>query len=614
MRRSHAMPFGASYLGDGRTRFRLWAPAAEHIALEVVDGTRAASHAMERREGGWFERVAPALPGARYCYVLPGGLRVPDPASRYNPEDAHNASEVIDPGAYEWQDVTWRGRPWHEAVLYELHVGAYTARGTFGEVEARLDALTRLGITAIELMPLADFPGARNWGYDGVLPYAPDASYGRPEDLKRLVDAAHARSLMVFVDVVYNHFGPEGNYLSLYAPQFFTERHHTPWGAAINYDDQASETVRAYFIHNALYWLEEYHIDGLRLDAVHAIMDDSDRHVLIELAERVRSGPGRKRHAHLVLENDANHAAYLKRGAHGRTRWYDAQWNDDWHHVFHVLLTGERGGYYADYARDATRLLARCLAEGYAYQGEPSAHRGGTLRGEASAALPPTAFVSFLQNHDQIGNRARGERLVTLAPEAALRAAVCAWLLAPEIPIIFMGEEYGADSPFLFFCDFGGELADAVREGRRNEFAGFEEHGSGEAQQATPDPGAADTYARSKLRWDEFDRAPHRAWYDLYARLLGIRSKRIVPLLAHAHAHAGRSAICAPGAVIATWTLAHGAELELRLNLSECAVSDLSAPAGELLHSEPPSARQAFARGEMPAHAAACFLRTEART
>ena len=612
MRRSHAMPFGASYLGDGRTRFRLWAPAAASIELELLAGASAKAQPMARQDGGWFECVADAAPGTRYRYVLESGQRVPDPTSRYNPDDVHGPSEVIDASAYEWHDDTWRGRPWHETVIYELHVGTYTPQGKFQDVEARLDALVRLGVTAIELMPLADFPGAHNWGYDGVLPYAPDASYGRPEDLKRLVDAAHARSLAVLVDVVYNHFGPEGNYLSLYAPQFFTGHHHTPWGAAINYDDEASETVRAYLIHNALYWLEEYHVDGLRLDAAHAIADDSERHVLIELAERVRNGPGRERQIHLVLENDANRAAYLERGPDGRPRWYDAQWNDDWHHVFHVLLTGERSGYYGDYARDTTRLLARCLAEGYAYQGERSTHRGGAARGEASGSLPPTAFVSFLQNHDQIGNRARGERLVGLAPVAPLRAAVCAWLLAPEIPLLFMGEEYGADSPFLFFCDFGGELADAVREGRRKEFSGFEGYGPGEARRAVPDPGAADTYMQSKLRWSAFDQARHRAWHDLYARLLDLRRRRITPLLAGARA--GCSTVCGAGAVITTWALAHGAQLELRLNLSEQSVSGLSAPAGELLHSEPPSAKRAFLRGELPAHAAACFLRTEART
>lgn len=608
MKRSHAMPFGAAYLGDGRTRFRLWAPAAAGIELELLADGSAKTQPMTAQDRGWFECVAAAAPGTHYRYVLPGGERVPDPASRCNPADVHGPSEVIDANAYEWRDDAWRGRPWHETVIYELHAGTYTPQGTFSGVEARLDALARLGVTAIEFMPLADFPGARNWGYDGTLPYSPDASYGRPEDLKRLVDAAHARGLMVFVDVVYNHFGPEGNYLSLYAPQFFTGRHHTPWGAAINYDDRASGTVRSYFIHNALYWLEEYHVDGLRFDAVHAIIDDSDRHVLIELAERVRDGPGRERQIHLVLENDANRAAYLERGPDGRARWYDAQWNDDWHHVFHVLLTGERSGYYGDYAGDTTRLLARCLAEGYAYQGESSSHRGGAPRGEASAALPPTAFVSFLQNHDQVGNRARGERLVTLAPAAALRAAVCAWLLAPEIPLLFMGEEYGADSPFLFFCDFSGELADAVRQGRRNEFAGFEGVHD-DARDAFPDPGAVETYMQSKLPWSAFDQAHHRAWHDLYARLLDIRRKRIAPLLAGAQA--GRSTVCGPGAVITAWTLAHGAQLELRLNLSGQSAS-AAATADELLHSEPPAAGSAFVRGELPAHAAACFLRAGA--
>ena len=603
------MPFGAEVLADGRTRFRLWAPAAEHVELRLAHEGGETALDMASGADGWFECTAQAPPGTRYRYRLPGGQCVPDPASRFNPDDVHGESEVVDALRYAWRDGAWRGRPWHEAVLYEVHVGTYTPAGTFAALERRLDDIAALGVTAIELMPLADFPGARSWGYDGVLPYAPDAAYGAPDDLKRLVDAAHARGLMVFVDVVYNHFGPEGNYLGLYAPQFFTAAHHTPWGAAINYDRESSRAVREFFIHNALYWIEEFHADGLRLDAVHAIMDDSARHVLVELAERVRSGPGRARHVHLVLENDANCARLLARDE-GRARWYDAQWNDDFHHVFHVLLTGERDGYYADYADGATGHLARCLAEGYAYQGEPSAHRAGRPRGEPSGALPPTAFVSFLQNHDQVGNRALGERIGRLADPAALRAAVCAWLLAPQIPLLFMGEEFDAPSPSQFFCDFHGDLARAVREGRRAEFAAFSGFGGEEGREAVPDPGAVETFECSKLDWTMAARSGHREWRDLYVKLLALRRQHLMPRLARVGPHAGRAEVHGEGAATVRWAL-DGAALELRLNLSAREMQGLPAPEGGALHVEPPGSAAAFSAGVLPAHAAAVYLRAE---
>jgi malto-oligosyltrehalose trehalohydrolase len=322
----------------------------------------------------------------------------------------------VDPGAFDWQDEGWPGRPWEEAVVYELHVGTFSPEGTFAGVERRLDYLASLGVTAIELMPVGDFPGRWSWGYDGVLPFAPDASYGRPEDLKRLVQAAHARGLMVLLDVVYNHFGPEGNYLHVFARDaFFTERHHTPWGAAINFDGPGAALVRRFFVDNALYWIEEYHFDGLRLDAVHAICDDSATHVLEEIAANVRAGPGRERQVHLVLENDANQSRFLARDANAG-RAVTAQWNDDLHHALHAILTGEADGYYADYAAAPQAHLGRCLAEGFAYQGDASPYRRGKARGERSAHLPPGAFVGFLQNHDQVGNRAftSGQRLSRL--------------------------------------------------------------------------------------------------------------------------------------------------------------------------------------------------------
>jgi malto-oligosyltrehalose trehalohydrolase len=337
MKHRHDMPFGASF-GRGETRFRLWAPACERVRLELAGREPVPMAAIE---DGWHEAVvAGVMPGAEYEFCLPGRDEpVPDPASRANPADVHGPSVVVDPEAYEWRDDGWRGRPWNEAVVYELHVGTFTPEGTFAAAIERLDHLRDCGVTAVELLPVAAFAGARGWGYDGVLPFAPDAAYGAPEDLKRLVDEAHARGLMVLLDVVYNHFGPDGNYLHAYAPQFFNEAHRTPWGAAINFDAAGSRTVRDFFIHNALYWIEEYRFDGLRLDAVHAIADDSPKHVVVEMAEAIARGPGRERHVHLVLENDANAASLLGPGR------ATAQWGDDTHHALHVMATGERAGY-----------------------------------------------------------------------------------------------------------------------------------------------------------------------------------------------------------------------------------------------------------------------------
>ena len=419
VRRVHRMPFGAETLSSGGTRFRLWAPAVPAVTL-CLDGGPA--HTMIPIGGGWFEvTAAEARPGSRYRFRLPDGVLVPDPASRHQPEDVHGPSEVVDPEAFDWTDAGWRGRPFEEAVFYELHVGAFAPAGTFDGVATQLDRLARLGVTAIELMPLAEMPGRRGWGYDGVYPFAPEASYGTPAALKRLVCAAHARDLMVFVDVVYNHFGPEGNYLARYAPQFFTPRHRTPWGDAIDFEGPDARVVRDFVVHNALYWLEEFHADGLRLDAVHAIHDASEPDIVVELAETVHRTLRPDRQVHLVLENDRNQAHFLARAPDGRARWYAAQWNDDAHHAFHVLLTGERNGYYADYADEPAARLGRALAEGFVHQGEPSPFRGGAARGEPSAHLPPTAFVTFLQNHDQVGNRALGDRLTT--PGTAAGAA-----------------------------------------------------------------------------------------------------------------------------------------------------------------------------------------------
>ncbi|WP_135470324.1 malto-oligosyltrehalose trehalohydrolase [Crenalkalicoccus roseus] len=581
MRRAHHMPFGAELREDGRVRFRLWAPSHERIGLEL-DGA-AEPLPMARDAEGWHELVTGrARAGTRYRFVLPDGLRVPDPASRHQPEDVHGPSEVVDPRAHPWRDAGWRGRPWHEVVLYELHIGAFTPEGSFRAAIGRLDHLAALGVTAIEIMPVAEFPGRRNWGYDGVLPYAPDASYGRPEDLKALVEAAHARGIAVLLDVVYNHFGPEGNYLHAIAPQFFTDRHKTPWGAAINVDGPDSRPVREFLIHNALYWIEEFHLDGLRLDAVHAILDDSGRHLLEELAERVRAAV-LDRPVHLLLENEENQARLLARGEGGAPRLYTAQWNDDVHHVLHVAASGEAKGYYADYRGD-TEKLGRALAEGFAFQGEPMPYRGHP-RGERSAHLPPTAFVAFIQNHDQVGNRAFGDRLTEFAPAEAVRAVAATYLLLPQVPMLFMGEEWAAAQPFPFFCDFGPDLADAVREGRRNEFARFPEFQDPAMRERIPDPLSEATFASARLRWEDAARAPHAEWLAWYRRILALRHAEIVPRLPSI-ARGGRHEVLGEGAVLVRWSLGGGEALVLAANLAAAPTHGFPPEAGRVLWRE----------------------------
>jgi maltooligosyltrehalose trehalohydrolase len=536
MKRRHAMPFGATVLAEGGVSFSLWAPSMTPVVLErQPQGGHAEApveHPMLLETDGFHCVTVPeASAGDLYRFRMPDGLRAPDPASRYNPNDVHGASQVIDTGAYEWRDEAWRGRPWSEAVIYELHIGTFTPEGTFTAATARLAALAELGVTTIEVMPLADFPGLRNWGYDGVLQYAPDATYGTPDELKAFVDAAHGFGLMVLIDVVYNHFGPEGNYLHAYCPQFFNPAHQTPWGSAINYDGEASPTVRDFFVHNALYWVEEYHFDGLRMDAIHAIRDDSPQHIIREVTETLRAGPGRTRHIHVVLENELNEASFLERDDDGHPRDGTAQWNDDLHHAAHVLTTGETDGYYGDYADVPVAQFGRALAEGFVYQGQPSPYREGETRGESSMHLPSAAFVSFLQTHDQVGNRAFGERIHALGDEVLLHAAYACVLLSPHAPMLFMGEEYAASTPFQYFCDFGPELAEAVSNGRREEFGRFATFSTDEARARIPDPNAESTFLASKLRWDEREIEPHARWLRFIGDLLAVRQSAVVPHL-----------------------------------------------------------------------------------
>jgi malto-oligosyltrehalose trehalohydrolase len=547
-----ACGFGARRRADGSVSFRLWAPGQETVSVAIESGDLLP---MQRSADGWFEAAAFVPDGTRYRYRLSDGLLVPDPASTAQADDVHGAS-IVGPGPFAWKHPHWLGRPWTETVLYEVHAGA---AGGFRGIQNDLPRLKELGITAIELMPVNDFPGQRNWGYDGVLPYAPDATYGSPEDLKELVDTAHGLGLMMFLDVVYNHFGPDGNYLHAFAPQFFRDDVKTPWGPAIDF---RRREVRDYFTCNVLMWLNDYRFDGLRFDAVHAIQDQD---WVEEMATAVRTTIDPRRHVHLVLEHH-NAGSHLRKDI-------DAQWNDDGHNVLHVLLTGEDGGYYADYAHEPAAKLARVLAEGWVYQGEHSAYLKAP-RGEPSADLPPYAHVLFLQNHDQIGNRAFGERLTSLTSAKALEAAIALQMLCPQIPMMFTGEETASTTPFLFFTDHHAELADAVREGRRQEFAGFAEFADPEKRERIPDPNAFGTFSASVPR-----PGPTERWV-FYQHLIALRMKEIVPRLP------GTTSLGAepigPKAVIAQWRLGDGTCLTIATNLGTDAVS-FATPAGRLL-------------------------------
>tara|TARA_R110002020_G_scaffold58372_8_gene160081 strand:+ start:2332 stop:4032 length:1701 start_codon:yes stop_codon:yes gene_type:complete len=539
------MKWGPQITAEGRTRFRLWAPDRDAVALELADGTLVP---MDRDGDGWFHAEADAPPGARYRFRISDDLAVPDPASRQQSGGVHAWSMVTDPDAYRWTLPDWAGRPWEEAVILELHVGVL---GGFAGVAEQLEHWRDLGITAIELMPVGAFSGTRNWGYDGVLPYAVAESYGTPDELKALVDRAHGLGMMVMLDVVYNHFGPDGNYLGAYASSFFDDTTDTPWGGAVAV---SRDPVRRYFIDNALMWLGEYRFDGLRFDAVHAI---GDAEFLDGMVSEIRTElPGRQ--IHLVLENEHNDADRLLPGG------YDAQWNDDFHNVLHVLLTGETEGYYAAFADDPTARLARCLEQGFVYQGEES---GNGPRGKPSAHLEATSFVAFLQNHDQIGNRAMGDRLLELTDPARLCAAVALMLLCPQIPMLFMGEERGSRTPFLFFTDFQDDLADAVRNGRRQEFSHFSAFSDPQVRERIPDPNNPATFAASAPQ--PGPEAAH--WLSFYRELIALRHRHIVPRLKGARGDAAR--VLGDKAVTASWRMADGSTLSVALNLGDAPVA-----------------------------------------
>ncbi|KAA0687993.1 malto-oligosyltrehalose trehalohydrolase [Neorhizobium sp. P12A] len=566
--------FGPILLQDG-VEFRLWAPLAQNVSLKV-EGRE--PRPMERTDNGWHRcHVGGVGQGSLYKFVLPDGSEVPDPGSRHQPRDVHGPSEVVDLKSYEWENQVWSGRSWEESVIYELHIGSFTSQGTFRAAIERLDHLAELGVTAIQIMPVSDFPGSYNWGYDGVLPYAPDSSYGRPEDLMALVDAAHGRGISIFLDVVYNHFGPDGNYLSTYAP-LFTEHHRTPWGNGINYDGDESDAVREFIIQNAIYWIAEFRLDGLRLDAVHAIKDDSEEYLLHELARRVREAAG-GRHVHLIVENEDNDSDLLRR-EEGRATRFTAQWNDDVHHVLHIAATGETFGYYRDYADDKDKL-GRALAEGFVFQGEHMPYRGKS-RGKPSIDLPPAAFISFIQNHDQIGNRALGDRMITYRSLEPIKAVTAIYLLSPQIPMLFMGEEWGAREPFPYFCDFDEGVNEKVRNGRREELSrlpGFD-------AVDLVDPTAKATFEMAMLDWSRLGGTDCSEMLAFYKSLLAVRHKRIVPLLERAGG--GSGTFRRDRSVTAVdWALAGGAKLHLVANLSDQPARIASPPLGERIF--PPS-------------------------
>ena len=605
------LPFGAQVTAPGQVRFRIWAPGADAAAVEITGGGRLPM-SPDAAAPGWYLLDTACETGTLYRYVLhskvEGEVTVPDPASRGQAGDVFDPSVVVDAHAYQWQYPHWQGRPWEETVLYELHPGAM---GGFAGIQQRLAELAELGITAIELMPVAEFPGAHNWGYDGVLPFAPDASYGTPEQLKALIDTAHGLGMMVFLDVVYNHFGPAGNYLNSYAPEFFRHDSNTLWGATIDF---RRPEVADFFTLNALYWLQEYRFDGLRLDAVHAICEPD---WLVSLGHRIRQEIGTERHVHLVLEHDGNAAHLLGYGGQGEqvadpdqgevrprtSHVYDAQWNDDAHHVLHVLLTGEDGGYYSAYAEQPAEKLARCLQQGFVYQGEVSPY-SGEPRGEPSAELPPTAFVNFLQNHDQIGNRAFGERLTVLAHPLALHAAQALILLAPQVPMLFMGEEFCAVQPFLYFTSHQDEaLATAVREGRRREFSRFPQFADPQLLEQIPDPNSFATFVSSI---PEPGPAPgSAACLRRVAELLHIRKLHIAPYLRGARALEARA--IGPKAVQARWRLSNGSVLNITVNLDEQPLQEsleqLAHPAGADVLFDSGAVLETLAEGTFPPHA-----------
>jgi len=509
------LAIGATVIPDG-TRFRVWAPDAHTVEVVIYEAGRAAAkHALQKNGEYWQAEIGGVGAGARYAYSVDGGEPRPDPASRSQPDGVHAPSEVIDPHAFRWSDDGWRGVVLENMVIYELHVGTATPEGTFEALIPKLSYFRSLGVTALELMPVADFPGTRNWGYDGVDLYASAAAYGGAEGLRRLVNAAHTYGLAVLLDVVYNHFGPDGNYLRVFSAQYFTDRHHTPWGDALNLDGPGAPAVREYLIGNALHWAHEYHVDGLRLDATHALVDDSDEHLLRELAATVRASLPAGR-SFVIFAEDERNEARLGRPVEREGYGLDGIWADDFHHAVRIALTGERGGYYDNYSGSIDEL-ARTIADGWLFQGQLT--RAGHPRGSDPRELEYPQFVFCIQNHDQIGNRPAGDRLNHAVAPALYRAVSALLLLAPETPLLFQGQEWAASTPFQYFTDHNAELGRLVTEGRRREFAYWHERTGADV----PDPQSPATFEASKLCWDEPEQPHHAAVLALYRALLRLR-------------------------------------------------------------------------------------------
>ncbi|KQV36699.1 MULTISPECIES: malto-oligosyltrehalose trehalohydrolase [unclassified Rhizobium] len=554
--------WGPHPLPGGRHRFQLWAPLEEKVSL-VLDGQELS---MARSNDGWHRAEAHGRFGSTYAFELGDGRLVCDPASRQQAGPLDGPSILTDSDSYGWVNASWKGRPWEEAVIYEIHVGTFTEKGTFQAAVEKLPRLAELGFTAIEVMPLAHFPGKRGWGYDGVLQYAPHSAYGSPDDFKAFIDAAHGLGMMVFLDVVYNHFGPEGNYLGRYAPGFFRQGASTPWGDAIAYE---KPEVRSYFVENVLYWLGEFRLDGLRFDAIDQIEDCSDMHILEQIARTVRREIV-GRHVHLMTENPANGTDLMVDQPGGR--FYRADWNDDFHHALHVAVTGEGVGYYEPFKDDPWGKLRHALAYGYLKPGKPIVSDDPP----PTESLPPTAFIHFLQNHDQVGNRALGDRLHLGIDRHVYRAVTEVLLLSPQIPLLFMGDDHLSLRPFHFFADYNGEIADAVREKRPKEAANFGGFPKASSEAYVPDPNDPGSFLASKLDWREAETVGARAWADHVRRLIRVRRQKIVPLLKASTGYSGRVIDGPERCVYIDWEL-DAQTLRLRANFSD---NDLALPTG----------------------------------
>lgn len=573
--RTFQKQWGAEFISGDVVRFRVWAEGQQQLTLRLAERDLP----MTAVGNGWFQIDVPGVThGTEYQFVLQDGMAVPDPASRAQKGDVNGPSVVIDPGRYQPINPDWAGRPWEETVIYELHIGTFTPQGTFRAAIDKLPYLAELGITQLEVMPVSQFGGSRGWGYDGVLLYAPHSAYGKPEDFHAFIDAAHGLGLSVVLDIVLNHFGPEGNYLPLLSPAFFDAQRMTPWGNGIAYE---REPVRHYILDAPLFWLTEYRLDGLRFDAIDQIKDTASKHILQQIAETIREALP-DRHIHLTTEDSRNVIFLHPRDEKGATPLFTAEWNDDFHNAAHVFATGETHAYYQDFAFEPEKKFARALAEGFVYQGEVSLQTGHS-RGVECHTQPPTFFVDFIQNHDQTGNRAQGERLITLAGADKTRVLLAALLLSPHIPLLFMGEEYGETNPFLFFTDFHGDLAKAVREGRAKEFTGHSGHDGD-----VPDPNDEQTFARSKLDWHNVTTAQGKSWLRFTRSLLVLRHRYLVPLLRPGGTVEGKIVKTAPGMVAVSWSFPTGT-LSLALNIGNKPV-DVPALAGETLFSWPEAA------------------------